>query len=110
MLLIEQRIAERLQSLFLITFADKERNVIVAAAERNHTHRYVAHGIERLGFKADVLPFEVAYHADDTHILVYRHRTVFLQIVQNLVEMLGIVDRDGYAYLGRTNHVDRYCP
>ena len=97
MLLIEQRIAERLQSLLLITFADEERNVIVAAAERNHTHRNVAHGIKSLSFKADIFPFKVTHYADNAHILIHRHRTVFLQVIQYFVKMLGVINRNGHC-------------
>ena len=59
-----------------------------------------------LGFETDVFPFEVAHHADDAHVLVHRHCTVFLQVIQNFIEMLYIIDRNGHP-LRSTNHIDR---
>ena len=71
-----------------------------------HTHGNVAHSIERFGFETYVLPLQIAYDADDTHVFVDCNGTVFLQVVQDFVEVLGIVDRYGNSYLRRTDHID----
>ena len=91
---IEQYIAERLQSKFLVLFANQERNVVVATAKRNHSHGNVSHRIERFGFETNVFPFQIAHHADDAHVLVDSNRTVFLQVIENLVQVLDV-----YLYL-----------
>ena len=67
---VEQHIAERLQSNLLVALTNQEGNIIVATAKRNHTHGNVAHSIERFGFETYVLPLQVAYDADDTHVFV----------------------------------------
>ena len=88
---VEKHIAQRLQRRLLIAIPDKEGNVVVTSSKGNHSHRYVPHRIKRFSFETDILPFQVTYYTDNTHILVNSDSTVFFQVVQNLVQMLGVV-------------------
>ena len=67
-LLLKQNFTQVLQSLLLILLSDEERDVVVAAAVRNHAYRDVLHRIGSEGLEAYVAPVEVAYYADDAHV------------------------------------------
>ena len=97
--MIEQMIAQRLQSTVLVFLAHQERNVVIATTERNHTYWDIAHSIESLCFETYIFPTQVAYHTDDTHVVVYGYDAVLLEVVQDFVQVLGIVDRYRYTDL-----------
>lgn len=40
-------------------------------------------------------PFQVTDYTDDTHILIYGYCTIFLQVVQNFIQMFGVIN--GYG-------------
>ena len=79
---VEKHIAQRLQRRLLIAIPDKEGNVVVTSSKGNHSHRYVPHRIKRFSFETDILPFQVTYYTDNTHILVNSDSTVFFQVVR----------------------------
>ena len=66
LLVIEQCVAQALQSTFLVGLADEEGDVVVATSVRNHADGDVLHGLHGEGFETDVLPCEVAHHAADS--------------------------------------------
>ena len=78
---VEKHIAQRLQRRLLIAIPDKEGNVVVTSSEGNHSHRYVPHRIKRFSFETDILPFQVTYYTDNTHILVTDTPTSEVQIM-----------------------------
>ena len=94
---VEKHIAQRLQRRLLIAIPDKEGNVVVTSSKGNHSYRYIPHRIKRFSFETDILPFQVTYYTDNTHILVNSDSTVFFQVVQNLVQMLGVVYCNRYT-------------
>ena len=49
-------------------------------------------------FKTDIFPFKVTYNADDTHFFINGYCSVFLQVIKDFVQMLGVVYRNGYTY------------
>ena len=62
---------------------------------------------EVASFETDVLPLQVAHDADDTHFFVDGHCTVFLQVIQNLVQVFRVIYRDRHTDFRSTNHIDR---
>ena len=72
--------------LFIFLF-DQERDVVVAASERDHPNGDISHGIERMGFEPHIAPFQIAHYADDAHLPIDGYRAVFLQVVDNFVQM-----------------------
>ena len=104
---IEKPFAQQVESCDFVLSAHKYRNVVVAAAIRNHAYRYLLECIYSLCLEATVLPLQVAYYAYDYHIFVDSHCAEFLQLVGNLIEMLTVVDGDRHADLRCRYHVDR---
>ena len=107
LLIVEEHVAKVLERLLLVRLTDEERDIVVAAAIRNHTYRYVLHSVKDKSLKAEVVPVEVTHHADDAHVAVHGYRAIFLELVHNLVKVRCIVNTHRYAHLTRGNHVDR---
>ena len=106
LLVVEQHVRQALKSLLLIRFLNEERDVVVAAAIRDHTYRYGLHSVKHQGFETKVAPVEIAYNADDTHVRVYCNCAILLKLVYNLVKVRCVVDTHRNAHLACCNHVD----
>ena len=68
LLIVEEHVAKVLERLLLVRLTDEERDIVVAAAIRNHTYRYVLHSVKDKSLKAEVVPVEVTHHADDAQV------------------------------------------
>ena len=74
---------ERLQSLFLIGTAQDERHVAIVPV-RDHPQRNLPQRVDDLVPETFVVPLQIAYHAHDRHVLLYRDVRVGTQPVEYL--------------------------
>ena len=58
LLIVEEHVAKVLERLLLVRLTDEERDIVVAAAIRDHTYRYGLHSVKHQGLEAQVAPVE----------------------------------------------------